>query len=53
MFETWQFDYEGRIFATPVISLPIVERAIEELEWVVERGAARAAWACAVRVKHS
>ncbi|MEZ5143447.1 MAG: amidohydrolase family protein [Acidimicrobiales bacterium] len=37
--ETWQFDYEGRIFATPVISLPIVERAIEELEWVVERGA--------------
>jgi len=39
MYETWQFDYEGRIFATPVISLPIVERAIEELEWVVERGA--------------
>jgi predicted TIM-barrel fold metal-dependent hydrolase len=39
MYETWQFDYEGRIFATPVITLPIVERAIEELEWVVERGA--------------
>jgi predicted TIM-barrel fold metal-dependent hydrolase len=39
MYETWQFDYEGRIFATPVISLPIVERAIEELDWVVERGA--------------
>jgi len=39
MYETWQFDYEGRIFATPVISLPIVEKAIEELEWVVERGA--------------
>ena len=37
--ETWTFDYEGRIFATPVITLPIVERAIEELEWVVERGA--------------
>jgi predicted TIM-barrel fold metal-dependent hydrolase len=37
--ETWRFDYEGRIFATPVISLPIVEKAIEELEWVVERGA--------------
>jgi predicted TIM-barrel fold metal-dependent hydrolase len=37
--ETWQFDFEGRIFATPVITLPIVERAIEELEWVVERGA--------------
>src|SRR4029079_10915899 len=37
--ETWGFDYEGRIFSTPVISLPIVEQAIEELEWVVERGA--------------
>src|SRR5580700_11384386 len=39
MHETWSFDYEGRIFATPVITLPIVEKAIEELEWVVERGA--------------
>jgi predicted TIM-barrel fold metal-dependent hydrolase len=39
MYETWQFAYEDRIFATPVITLPIVERAIEELEWVVERGA--------------
>ena len=39
MYETWQFDYEGRIFATPVITLPIVEKAIEELEWVHERGA--------------
>ena len=39
MYETWTFDYEGRIFATPVITLPIVERAIEELEWVVARGA--------------
>ncbi|HZQ85529.1 MAG TPA: amidohydrolase family protein [Acidimicrobiales bacterium] len=39
LHETWQFDYQGRIFTTPVISLPIVEKAIEELEWVVERGA--------------
>jgi len=39
MYETWTFNYEGRIFATPVITLPIVERAIEELEWVLERGA--------------
>jgi predicted TIM-barrel fold metal-dependent hydrolase len=37
--DEWTFDYQGRIFATPVIALPIVERAIEELEWVVERGA--------------
>jgi predicted TIM-barrel fold metal-dependent hydrolase len=39
MHETWSFNYEDRIFATPVITLPIVEKAIEELEWVVERGA--------------
>ncbi|HET9609212.1 MAG TPA: amidohydrolase family protein [Acidimicrobiales bacterium] len=37
--EEWTFDYEGRIFATPIITLPIVEKAIEELEWAVERGA--------------
>ena len=37
--ETWSFNYEDRIFATPVITLPIVEKAIEELQWVVERGA--------------
>jgi len=39
LYETWSFDYEGRIFTTPIITLPIVERAIEELEWVLERGA--------------
>jgi predicted TIM-barrel fold metal-dependent hydrolase len=39
MHEQWTFDYEGRIFATPVISLPIVDQAIAELEWVLERGA--------------
>ncbi|MDX6741505.1 amidohydrolase family protein [Actinocorallia sp. A-T 12471] len=39
MHETWSFDYEGRIFATPVITLPIVDRALAELEWCLERGA--------------
>ena len=39
MYETWSFNYEDRIFATPVITLPIVEKAIEELEWALERGA--------------
>ncbi|HET8618686.1 MAG TPA: amidohydrolase family protein [Acidimicrobiales bacterium] len=39
LHEQWSFDYEGRIFTTPVITLPIVEKAIEELEWAVERGA--------------
>jgi predicted TIM-barrel fold metal-dependent hydrolase len=39
IYEEWTFNYEDRIFATPVITLPIVEKAIEELEWVLERGA--------------
>ena len=39
MYEHWTFNYEGRIFPTPVITLPIVEKAIRELEWVLERGA--------------
>ncbi|ADP84945.1 amidohydrolase family protein [Pseudofrankia inefficax] len=41
MYETWQFNYNGldRIFSTPVITLPNVEKAIAELDWVVERGA--------------
>jgi predicted TIM-barrel fold metal-dependent hydrolase len=37
--EEWGFNYRGRIFTVPVISLPIVEKAIEELDWVVSRGA--------------
>jgi predicted TIM-barrel fold metal-dependent hydrolase len=37
--DVWAFNYKDRIFATPVISLPIVEKAIDELNWVYERGA--------------
>jgi predicted TIM-barrel fold metal-dependent hydrolase len=39
LYEQWNFNYEDRIFTTPVITLPVVEKAIAELEWVVERGA--------------
>ena len=39
MYDEWTFNYQDRIFATPVIALPIVERAIEELEWVLDKGA--------------
>lgn len=39
LYETWQFDYARRIFTTPVIALSIVDKAMEELEWVTERGA--------------
>ncbi len=39
MYETWSFSYKDRIFATPVVTLPIVDRALEELEWCLEHGA--------------
>ncbi|MFI6619746.1 amidohydrolase family protein [Streptomyces sp. NPDC050528] len=39
LHETWQFSYKNRIFTTPVISLPILDKAIAELEWCLERGA--------------
>jgi predicted TIM-barrel fold metal-dependent hydrolase len=39
LHETWSFNYQDRIFTTPIITLPIVEKAIEELHWCVERGA--------------
>ncbi|WP_306320042.1 MULTISPECIES: amidohydrolase family protein [unclassified Streptomyces] len=37
--EVWSFNYHDRIFTVPVVSLPIVDKAIEELDWCVERGA--------------
>ena len=39
MAEHWTFNYENRMFPTPVIHLGLVDRAIEELDWVLERGA--------------
>jgi predicted TIM-barrel fold metal-dependent hydrolase len=39
LHETWSFNYKDRIYTTPIITLPIVEMAIEELEWVLSRGA--------------
>ena len=39
MFEHWTFNFEERIFPTPVITLPIVDEAIREFERVVDRGA--------------
>ena len=37
--DEWTFNYHDRIFATPIVTLPIVEKAIEELEWCLEQGA--------------
>jgi predicted TIM-barrel fold metal-dependent hydrolase len=39
MYEHWTYNFENRIFATPVINLSIVDEAIRELDYVVERGA--------------
>jgi predicted TIM-barrel fold metal-dependent hydrolase len=39
MHEHWSFVYADALYATPIISLSVLERAIEELEWVAERGA--------------
>jgi predicted TIM-barrel fold metal-dependent hydrolase len=37
--ETWGFDYQGRIYAPPLLSLLDLEKAVTELEWVIEKGA--------------
>jgi predicted TIM-barrel fold metal-dependent hydrolase len=37
--ETWGFDYQGRIYAPPLLSLLDLGRAVEELEFVIARGA--------------
>jgi predicted TIM-barrel fold metal-dependent hydrolase len=39
MVEQWTFNFENRIFPTPVITLPIVDKAIAELEYVLDNGA--------------
>jgi predicted TIM-barrel fold metal-dependent hydrolase len=39
MHEEWTFNYENRIFATPVINLGILDEALKELDWVLQRGA--------------
>ena len=39
MAEHWSFNYENRMFPTPVIHMGICDEAIRELDWVVERGA--------------
>jgi predicted TIM-barrel fold metal-dependent hydrolase len=38
MHEHWTFNYENRIFPTPVIHLGVVDEAIRELEWVLDHG---------------
>jgi predicted TIM-barrel fold metal-dependent hydrolase len=37
--ETWGFDYEDRLFATAILSLRDLDRAVELTDFVLERGA--------------
>ncbi|HEX5265906.1 MAG TPA: amidohydrolase family protein [Acidimicrobiales bacterium] len=39
MHEHWSYVYSDAIFATPIISLAVLDRALEELEFIHERGA--------------
>ena len=36
--EDWGFDYQGRMFATPIVSLADVDEAVRMLEWALGRG---------------
>jgi predicted TIM-barrel fold metal-dependent hydrolase len=36
--EQWGFNYQGRIFAPPLMSLRDVDQAVAELEWALARG---------------
>jgi predicted TIM-barrel fold metal-dependent hydrolase len=39
LLDQWTFNYEDALFPAPLVTLSILDRAIAELEWVVERGA--------------
>ncbi len=39
MHEHWSYVYSDAIYTTPIISLAVLDRAMEELEYVAERGA--------------
>jgi predicted TIM-barrel fold metal-dependent hydrolase len=39
MTEAWPFVFEGRIFSTPIITPGLLDRALDELEWLLDRGA--------------
>jgi predicted TIM-barrel fold metal-dependent hydrolase len=39
MYEHWTYNYSDALYTTPIISLAILDRAMEELEYVHERGA--------------
>jgi predicted TIM-barrel fold metal-dependent hydrolase len=39
LHDEWTFDYEGRIFATPIVNPCIPARGVTELDWLLDRAA--------------
>ncbi len=39
LLDDWTFDYQGRIFAAPYFTLLDPDRAVAEVDWVLEHGA--------------
>jgi predicted TIM-barrel fold metal-dependent hydrolase len=39
LLETWSFNFDDRLFVTPVICMSLVDEAIREFEWAVDHGA--------------
>jgi predicted TIM-barrel fold metal-dependent hydrolase len=39
MHEHWTYNYSDAIFSTPIITLAVLDKAMEELEYIAERGA--------------
>src|SRR3546814_688781 len=39
LYDEWRYDYEGRIFATPVVNPCVLDEGIAELERLIDRGA--------------
>lgn len=39
LHDDWSYDYEGRIFATPIVNPCVLDAGIAELERIIDRGA--------------
>ena len=39
MHDQWSFDYQGRIYTAPIVTLEDVDLACEQVKWCAERGA--------------
>ncbi len=39
LYDDWTYDYEGRLFATPIVNPCLLDEGIAELELALERGA--------------